>query len=432
MTCRRCIDEQSRGKEALMTTTDQTLGLPSSRWRLIEYSLLVACLLISASLILGESGVVPSAPMDQHFVETVNLELRLNNGQWVFQYPNLQYAGGITSSLVAGLYKLIIPTTHDNLNWHFRIFSMAGLLISSFCLFQTTIPKNPGLRTAAFLIIATSGYQLLQPSSDVLAGTFLCLFLIAALRAWPKLIAALFLALFGLGKVELTLGAIVLSLFWTYWQRQQGDRLAWRSIAYTVLWISAFLFPGLVLQGANPFAASRSTVAFMSAYSGFMRFHQFQAITPTTGEAIQATQDIVFRDAKSFTEVVVKYPDLYFDFLGVSAARSIPNLLKVFKFMLIPLGLICLRWRHIHANRWLMITALLAALCILLPSWLVIYVRMRYIAKVLPAITAATIAGVLELSDRDMRSKMRIRRLTWISAVATILWQTLSLSAYQD
>jgi hypothetical protein len=69
----------------------------------------------------------------------------------VFQYPNLQHAGGISSSLTAGLYKLIIPTTHENLNWHFRIFSMATLLISSFSLFQTAIPKNPGLRTAAFL-----------------------------------------------------------------------------------------------------------------------------------------------------------------------------------------------------------------------------------------------------------------------------------------
>ena len=169
-----------------MVTNDTGRQTPNSAWlKALEYIILVASILISISVILKESGVVPSAPMDQHFVETVNIQLHRANGHWVFQYPNLQHAGGITSSLSAGLYKLIIPTTHENLNWHFRIFAMATLLISSFSLFQTTIPRNPGLRTAAFLIIATSGYQFLQPSSEVIATTFLNLFLIAVLRAWP-------------------------------------------------------------------------------------------------------------------------------------------------------------------------------------------------------------------------------------------------------
>ena len=94
---------------------------------------------------------------------------------------------------------------------------MATLLISSFFLFHTAIPGNPGLRTAAFLIIATSGYQFLEPSSEVIAATSLNLFLIAVLRSWPTLWAAFFLTLFGLGKVELTFGALILSLFWLHW-----------------------------------------------------------------------------------------------------------------------------------------------------------------------------------------------------------------------
>jgi hypothetical protein len=100
----------------------------------LEITILVAAILISVSVILKQSWVALGVPMDQHFVETVNLQLRRRNGHWVFQYPNLQNARGISSSLSAGLYKLIIPTNHENLNWHFRIFSMATLLLNSFSL----------------------------------------------------------------------------------------------------------------------------------------------------------------------------------------------------------------------------------------------------------------------------------------------------------
>jgi len=126
-----------------MVTHQSEHQTPNAAWiKALEITILVAAILISISVILKQSGVVPGAPMDQHFVETVNVQLHRTNGHWVFQYPNLQNAGGITSSLSAGLYKLIIPTNHENLNWHFRIFSMATLLISSFSLFQTAIPKS--------------------------------------------------------------------------------------------------------------------------------------------------------------------------------------------------------------------------------------------------------------------------------------------------
>jgi hypothetical protein len=394
----------------------------------LEITILVASILISISVILKESGMVPGPPMDQHFVETVNIQLQRTDAHWVFQYPNLQNAGGITSSLSAGLYKLIIPTTHENLNWHFRIFSMATLLISSFFLFQTAIPRNPGLRTASFLIIATSGYQFLEPSSEVITATFLNLFLIAVLRSWPTVLAAFFLALFGLGKVELTLGVVILSLFWFYWEHHLGKARSYKTLVYTGLWLGVFLLPAFVLQGANPLSSSRSSVAFLSAYSGFMRFHQFQSSIPTTDEAMKATIETVFAGAQTFPEMVGKHPDLYFDFLGVTAARSIPNILKVFKFMLLPLALVAMRCTQLRVNKFLLGVGLLAAACILLPSWLVIFVRMRYIAKVLPVIIAGTIAGSIELS----RNNRGLVRVTWISAILTIAWQMLRLSSYQD
>jgi len=53
---------------------------------------------------------------------------------------------------------------------------------------------------------------------------------------------------------------------------------------------------------------------------------------------------------------------------------------------------------------------------------------MLYIDKVLPAITAATIACSLELSA----THSRIPGITWISALLTVSWQILALSPYQD
>jgi len=253
--------------------------------------------------------------MGQHFVETVNVQLHMTNGHWVFQYPDLHNAGGITSSLRAGFNKLIIPTNHKNLNWHFRIFSIATLLISGFSLFQTAIPRNPGLRTAVFLIITTSGQQFLEPSSEVIAATFLNLFLIALMRSWPTPLAAFF------------------DLVW----------------------------PG---QGR------KSSVAFQGAYSSFMRFHQFQSTIPTTDEATKATTETIFANAATLPEMVAKHPDLYFDFLGVSAARSIPNIIKVFEFMFVLMAAVAIQWKEVRENRFPLWAGLLpAATSYHLPSW---------------------------------------------------------------
>jgi len=134
-----------------MVTHEAGLRTPNAAWlKALEIAILVSAILISISVILKQSGVVPGAPMDQHFVETVNIQLLRSNGHWVFQYPNLQHAGGISSSLTAGLYKLIIPTTHENLNWHFRSFSMAALLISSFSLFRAAIPQISRAENSSF------------------------------------------------------------------------------------------------------------------------------------------------------------------------------------------------------------------------------------------------------------------------------------------
>ena len=410
-----------------MRDGDSPQSLP--RWQtILEFSILTVALLISALIILQGSGVVPKPLMDQHFVETVNLQLRREDGHFIFQYPNLMHAGGITSSLIAGFYKLIIPTTPTTLNWHFKIFAMLSCLLSSFFLLRTAIPRVLSLRILGFLIIATSGYQLVEPSSDVLAASLLNLFFIGVLRRWPTLLTAFLLATFGLCKVELILSASALSLFWFAWEWRQGRPKPYLTILFTGLFLSLYLAPAFVLSGSSPLSSDRSTTAFFSAYRDFLRLHQFQLVPPTEQEAELAMRNTLFRDAPTFRDVLSKHFDLYLDYVGVSAARSLPNVLKVFKFMAIPFLLILTRVRAIKENQFLLIGAALVAVCILLPAWLVIFVRMRYIAKVLPLLTTATIACALELA-----AKRKIYlKLVWFCGLSSILWQVSSLTPYQD
>jgi hypothetical protein len=394
----------------------------------LEVAILIVSLVISALIILKGSGVVPKPFMDQHFVETVDLHLRWDQGSFSFQYPNLMHSGGITSSLIAGVYKLIIPTTPSTLNWHFKIFAMLSCLLSSFFLLRTALPRSLALRILGFLIIATSGYQLLEPSSDVISAALLNLFFIAVLRRWPTLFSAFVLATFALCKVELILGASALALLWFAFEWKRGTTKPYLTLLFTALFLSLYLTPAFVLTGSNPLSSDRSTTAFFSAYRDFMRLHQFQLVPPTEQEAELAMRSTLFRDSPSFRDVLQQHPDLYFDYIGVSAARSLPNVAKVFKFMLIPFLLILTQFKAIQQHRFLLLGSALIAACILLPSWLVIFVRMRYIAKVLPLVTTATIACALELANR----RKIYLKLVWLCGISTLAWQAAALTPYQD
>jgi hypothetical protein len=285
----------------------------------------MASIVISASFILKETGVVPAQPMDQHFADTINLAISHAQSGWIFQYPSLQNAGGITSSLIAGIYKLLVPTTNENLNWHIRILAMATYLASSFFLFRTFI-ANHYARILAFLIIASSGFQLLQPSSDLFAATLLNLSFLAATLRWPRIWTALFLAAFGLCKVDMILASLALALGWWLWERHQNRPHPERGLIFTLLWLGIFLLPGFVVHEANPFSGSRSLIAFLSAYVEFFGYHQFNKLPVSElGSLIENVRSQVFGGANSFAEIVTRYPALYFDFVGVNFILKINN-----------------------------------------------------------------------------------------------------------
>ena len=387
--------------------------------RLVQRSILIATLLISAFLILKDSGIVPAAPMDQHFAETVDLHIRYAQNSWSFQYPALQNSGGITSSLIAGLYKLVIPTTHENLNWHIRILAMATYLISTYFMVGRYINSQP-FQILAYLIIASSGFQLLQSSSDLFSGTLLNLFFLGVSYRWPKIFTAFFLAAFGLCKVDMILAAAALAGLWFWWEQRSGQRHAGMTCVYTLGWLVLLLFPGFILQGTSPLAGSRSLIAFLSAYAEFFGYHQFSgAVTQDLSTSMESIRLKTFGGADSFPAIVTKYPSLYFDFLGLSAARSIPNIWNVFKFMLLPIAIVFLQQKKITQHRFLLWGSLIAAAFVIAPAWLVIYLRLRYAVKIATPLIIIALAGSLELS----RQNRRYAQLAWLFGIGTILWQ---------
>jgi len=396
------------------TATTRERGLP-----VVLVAIFVASLIVSAAFILRDSGVVPAHPMDQHFAATVDLGIRHSEGHWTFHYPALQNSGGITSSLIAGIYKLIVPTSKATLNWHIRILAMVMYLGSSWLLVRSLIATTPA-RILAYLLICISGFQFIQPSSDLFAGTFLSLSLVALRQAWPLPLTGLLLAIFGLCKVDMIVAAVVIAVLWGFWEHKRGRKHPERLALVTFGWLLLFLAPAFLIQGSNPMSGNRSLLAFLSSYTEFLGYHQFTGFQPAAGiDAMGTAKDTIFPGVKNLVDVVTKYPKLYFDFAAVSAARSLPNLVDAVKLMLFPFGLVIIQNKKLVTLRPLLIVLLVAIAFTLIPAWLVIYVRLRYVVKLFPAIIAIAVGGCLELSGTNKWANP----VLWTCGISSLAWE---------
>jgi hypothetical protein len=364
--------------------------------------------------------------MDQSFAETVDLHIKNNNGKLSFAYPNLQFSGGITANLVIGLYKLIVPVTHDSLNWHVRIFSMLTYLLSGFALIIRFVRQDQA-KLIGIILLATSGFQFIQPSSELIAGTALSLFVLCASLSWPRLITSLFLAIFALCKVEFGIAAIAMALFWawrdTAW-RGRETKIAWGCFAFFG-WVAVFLFPAFVLAGANPFSSDRSFLTISNTYIEFFQGHQFIPLPPSnlpSGPDLFAAQ---FPAAKSALQFITNYPRQYIDYLGVSSARSLYNTILALKLMLVSGGFVLLSWKNLGGLRPYITLLLLVLTLTLLPAWLVVHVGERYYAKVFPLFIALITAGCLEVAKKNAKAQPL---LLWTS-LGTIAMQLFSFKS---
>lgn len=87
--------------------------------------------------------------------------------------------------------------------------------------------------------------------------------------------------------------------------------------------------------------------------------------------------------------------------------------------MLLPIAIVLLQQKKITQNRFLLWGSLIAAVCVITPAWLVIYLRLRYAVKIAAPLIMIALAGSLELS----RYNRRYGQLAWLCGISTILWQ---------
>ncbi|MCP9832891.1 MULTISPECIES: hypothetical protein [unclassified Cyanobium] len=392
---------------------------PQKRWHAVYLSVLMISITATLFFILKDNGSAPPWPMDQSFIGTVDLRIYRLDGHWNFHYPQLQNSGGISSSLLVGLYKLIVPLSPETLNWQVRSMAMLGYLVSSDVLIRTFI-QQPLARISALLLVATSGFALIQPSSEILAGSLFTLFVVAATRRWPVILASLLLAGFALCKVEFLLAAPFLALLW-WWRERRTLKNSWRIPCLVGLWVGLLLAPGFAVHGSRVIAGNRSFAAFSVHYASLFLPHQYQPYSLDPWKSAIAIMNQVFPEAKSIVDVIYRYPKPYLDFLALSAIQSISNIAASLKLMLVPMLTTMVNFKTLGGLRFPILLITVAMVCTLIPGWMFAFVHIRYMAKFYPAIIGLSLAGLQALQSRLQPATL----LANLSAILiTIIWQT--------
>lgn len=388
-------------------------------WRLLLGLLLGLSALLSVCVILGSPGEAPAWPMDQSFAR-VDLRLYWAIDHWEFHYPRLQDAGGIAASVTVGLYKLVVPTEEPTLNWHVRSLGAIAFLVSALLLIVSLVRDWP-TRVVAFALVATSGFQLLQPSSELIAGAYFCLFLTAILRRWHVLPGALFLVAFGLSKVELAPAACVAALIWV---RFVSARERWVIAGSLAAWAGALVAPSLLVNGSGALDGARAFSSLSQHYSALVAPHQAcgQCLADPWSSSATAMQ-AVFPNAQSTMQVIVGYPRQYFDFLALSMVQSLSSALYVLKAMVLPLALLLSHRREIAKPSLPLAIAVGTVAAALLPALAVAFIHVRYVARFFPVVVGLLLANCSKLWPREEYAASIPR---WLAAsLLTILWQAL-------
>lgn len=386
--------------------------------------LLLIALVMSAVVILRDSGVVPAWPMDQAFVEAADLRISRVNGSWVFHYPDLQDSGGITSKLIAGFYKLIVPTTSQNLNWHIRILAMVMYLVSGALLTQSFL-KNTSVRLVSLALIACSGYQFVQPSSELFAASLLCLFLICIVNRFPVWFASLLLVGYGFGKVELVLSSLVLAVFWMWIERNDPSRRFMIPVSF-LFWFATLLLPSIRVNGWQTLSGSRSWPAFAPKYTSLFHPHQINPPNNDPWGYSNQTIDIIFpKSEHKVINVILRYPRLYLDYFILSLNQSILNILAATKLLILPAIFWFASPRLPLSPRMKVASIALLIVCFfgLFPATLLGFIHIRYVMRYYPLIVVVLLGLFLD----EHQEKKWIYNATWIAAIGTLILQLIFL-----
>jgi hypothetical protein len=372
--------------------------------------LLIASIAIYGYLILSGSGRAPMLPMDQGFVY-VDLHIYRNATNWIFQYPHLSWAGGITGSLIVGLYKLLIPTSVETLNWHVKILSATLFLASVFLLARAY--KVDWLSQAAVLtIVSTSGLLLLEPSTEILAGAFLNFFAITI--RWHRLatLQGLVLAVFSLIKRELLPVGVVVAVFWAFASGFPAKaKLAF--LAAFVIGLAAFVAPAVYLYGSEGLSSGRAIDVLSAHYCWLVH----------GGDWRPTCLQIEMPDAHSIRDVVQRHTVDYLAFLGAATIRSFQNIF--FTLNLVAFSAVLMIRPAFEAaqseDRNLARITLLVVVLTLATVLPIAFIHPRYLTRLLGLLLVAGFRDLREVIGRDPPLRWAVVSLTIIIAAGNLL-----------
>jgi hypothetical protein len=270
-------------------------------------------------------------------------------------------------------------------------------LVSSFSLCRLFV-RGWIFQAMAFLVIATSGLQFAEPSSDIIAASFFAFFLVSVRLRWPRLVSSGVLVLFGLSKIQLLTCSLGVGAVW-YWWDFKLNRARWQVPAFMLFWLFLLLAPGFKLYGIDMIRTVKGLRTFASSYMLVFSPHQFLARPDSLAGSSLDWQEVmrsVFPGAQTVRDVILTYPRKYLDFLLVSGARSLYAFLLTMGFMVIPF-LQALKLRAFPSSARLTMRFLgAAAFFTLLPPLLLRFISPRYLAVIfLPLVVlSAGAAGV--------------------------------------
>jgi hypothetical protein len=262
------------------------------------------------------AGRAPRAPMDQGFVYT-DLRIYRSAGVWQFHYPHLNWSGGITGSLLVGIYKLVIPTSVDTLNYHVKILAALGYFGSAYALARLFLDRTLD-QMMLLAILGSAGLQFLEPTTEVMSACFLNLFVIATKQRWPIITQAAFLSVFSLIKAELVPIGVVISLFWIVtigrtWRQRAIFLLAFGGLVAILLFPAGYLYGGYLFSPIG----SRGFTAFQLTYCDWYLFDY------------SACSNGAFKTITSLPEFVWLKPFHYLQFLVISFPHTLLSTLRV-------------------------------------------------------------------------------------------------------
>ena len=364
--------------------------------RYLPLTTLLLAITFSTYVILQGSGRVPAHPMDQGFA-SVDLSISKSSGTWRFEYPKLSHAGGISASLTVGLYKLLLPIDPEALNWHVRTLGATLFLTSAALLFWQCLP-TPTLRTAAFLLVATSGYQFIEPTSELIAGSYIAIFFTLMTRQGQDWSPALALALFGLTKVELGLASTVVALVWAASAAGRNAKIL--RFGWYTFFVACLVAPALYLYGSAGVSSGRAFDSFIHHYDYFLSANQNATQRyeqPTV--AASALAEKWLPHTNTMTEVITNFPFRYLRFVALSTIESAVSVAYCLKGLIVILAMTC--WYRVKIDvrqRQLVQLTILVAVLSLLPALALAFVHIRYVARFFPEIVLLAVLYARQLS----------------------------------